>query len=95
VTPEIRGTLRAVAIGSAIGVVVAFVGVAGALLGTGHQASVALGVGGMAAFWGGLGFGSMLGGTMHLVRHGDDDAAQRPSASPAPSPRARYVDRTA
>jgi hypothetical protein len=36
---------------------------------------VALGIGGMAAFWGGLGFGSMLGGTVHLVRN--DEAEER------------------
>ena len=37
------------------------------LAATGHEASVALGVGGMAAIWGGIGFGAMIGGSMHLM----------------------------
>jgi hypothetical protein len=66
------GTLRAVAIGAAIGVVLAFVVVGGALLLTGQGTSAALAVGGMAALWGGLGFGSMFGGVRHLTQHEDD-----------------------
>ena len=66
---EIPGTLRAVVRGSLIGVVVALTGISGSLYLSGHGAGVALGIGGMAAFWGGLGFGSMLGGTLHLIRH--------------------------
>ena len=66
---EVPRTLRAVVRGSLIGVVVAFTGVGGSLYLSGHDAGVALGIGGMAAFWGGLGFGSMLGGTLHLIRH--------------------------
>ena len=66
---EIPGTLRAVVRGSLIGVVVALTGISGPLYLSGHGAGVAFGIGGMAAFWGGLGFGSMLGGTLHLIRH--------------------------
>jgi len=80
VTPEVPGTLRAVALGSAIGAVAALAGVGGALALSGHSASFALGVGGMAAFWGGLGFGSMLGGTVHLVRHSDELEARTRAA---------------
>lgn len=65
---EPPGLLRAVTIGSAIGVVATFIAVAGALLLAGQQLSAALGIGGMSAFWGGLGFGSMLGGVTHLSR---------------------------
>ena len=66
---ELPGTLRAVVRGALIGVVVALTVVGGSLFVTGHGAGVALGIGGMAAFWGGLGFGTMLGGTLHLIRH--------------------------
>jgi hypothetical protein len=66
---EIPGILRAAAIGSAIGLVAVFVAIGGALYLSQHDVSLALGLGGMSAFWGGLGFGSMLGGTIHLVRH--------------------------
>jgi hypothetical protein len=65
-TREEPGLLRAVAVGSGIGAVAAMVAVGGALVLSGHGSSAALGIGGMAAFWGGLGFGSMLGGVLHL-----------------------------
>jgi hypothetical protein len=84
-TPELPGSLRAIAIGSAIGCVVALLGVAGILLLSGHEATVAWGVGGMAAFWGGLGFGSMYGGTLHLIRHSEEPQAQR-AVTRAPQP---------
>ena len=69
VNREIPGILRAAAVGSAIGVVAVFVAVGGALYLNQRDVGLALGLGGMSAFWGGLGFGSMLGGTIHLVRH--------------------------
>jgi hypothetical protein len=62
------GVLRAVAIGAALGVVLALVGVGGGLLLAGQSMSAALAIGGMAAIWGGLGFGSMFGGVRHLTR---------------------------
>ena len=31
----------------------------------------------MSAFWGGLGFGAMFGGTIHLVRHSDEAYSER------------------
>lgn len=65
---EPPGMLRAMAIGSAIGVVATLIGITGILLLNGQQLSVALGIGGMSAFWGGLGFGSMLGGVTHVTR---------------------------
>jgi hypothetical protein len=91
-TPELPGTLRAVAIGSIIGVLVAFGGVAGTLYATGRPAATALGIGSMAAFWGGLGFGSMLGGTLHLVRATEgpqavaESVSSRPGGSDEPAP---------
>jgi hypothetical protein len=75
---ELPGILRAVAIGSAIGMVLALALVGGGLLLAGRGSGVALGVGGVAAFWGGLGFGSMLGGTLFLVHQFErDDAEER------------------
>lgn len=65
-TNEEPGLLRAVAVGSGIGAVAAMIAVGGALVLSGQGSSAALGIGGMAAFWGGLGFGSMLGGVVHL-----------------------------
>ena len=82
-TPEAPGTLRAVAVGAAIGVVLAFAGVAGALFASGSGSATALGVGGVAAFWGGLGFGSMLGGTLHLVRYTEREERPRPGRTEA------------
>ena len=82
VTPsELTGMGRSIAIGSIIGAIVAFAGVAGAIALWCHDTSMALGVGGMAAFWGGLGFGSMMGGTLHLMRHSDEPYSHAPSAA--------------
>ena len=51
--------------------VVALVLVGGALLLAGEGMSAALAIGGMAAIWGGLGFGSMFGGVRHMTKHGE------------------------
>jgi hypothetical protein len=65
---EPPGLLRAVAIGSLVGIVLAMLAVTGALLVGGSSTSEAVGIGAMAAFWGGLGFGSMVGGVIFLSR---------------------------
>lgn len=65
---EPPGLLRAVAIGSLLGIVLAMLAVTGALLAGGSSTSEAVGIGAMAAFWGGLGFGSMVGGVIFLSR---------------------------
>lgn len=62
------GTLRSVVIGSVVGVVAGFAFVAGGMVLDGFSGSESLAVGGMGALWGGLGFGSMFGGVMHLTR---------------------------
>lgn len=87
-TIEVPGTLRACAVGAAVGCVLAMAGVGGGLWFSTHSAGMAVGVGAMAAFWGGLGFGTMLGGTIYLIRHTDDMGNYLdPSTSPAmPSP---------
>jgi hypothetical protein len=69
---EIPGILRAAAVGCLIGAVSVFGAVGGALYMSQHDVALALGLGGMSAFWGGLGFGAMLGGTIHVVRNTDD-----------------------
>ncbi len=65
------GLLRSVALGSVVGVVIALVLVGGALLLAGEGTSAALAIGGMAAIWGGLGFGSMFGGVRHMTKYED------------------------
>lgn len=62
------GTLRSVVVGSIVGVVGGFAFVAGGMVLDGFSGAEALAVGGMGALWGGLGFGSMFGGVMHLTK---------------------------
>lgn len=69
---EIPGILHAVAVGCAIGAVSVFIAVAGAVYLSQHNLAGALALGGMSAFWGGLGFGAMFGGTLHVVWHSDE-----------------------
>ena len=61
------GLARTVVRSAAGGAVLAFGAVAGTLALSGHSQSVSLGVGGMAAVWGGMGFGAMVGGAIHLM----------------------------
>ena len=77
ITHEIPGTLRAIAVGCVIGVVSTFVAVGGALYLSQRDVALALALGAMSAFWGGLGFGAMFGGTIHLVRHSDEAYSER------------------
>jgi hypothetical protein len=63
------GMMRAVVLGSLIGIVAAFALVGGGMYIAGMGGSGALAVGGMAAFWGGLGFGSMIGGVWNMIRN--------------------------
>ncbi|MBN2622202.1 MAG: hypothetical protein JXA83_02480 [Acidimicrobiales bacterium] len=63
------GMMRAVVLGSLIGIVAAFAFVGGGMYLAGMGTSGALAVGGMAAFWGGLGFGSMFGGVWNMTRN--------------------------
>ena len=72
ISREIPGILHAVAVGCAIGVVSVFVAVGGAVYLGKHDVAGALALGGMSAVWGGLGFGAMFGGTLHVVRHSDE-----------------------
>ena len=62
------GLGKSVLVGSTIGVVLAFLFVTGGMLATGTVWQSAVGVGVFVSFWGGLGFGSMMGGVMYVSR---------------------------
>jgi hypothetical protein len=53
--------------GSGIGVVLSFVGIALPSLLSGMEWASAIGFGVFVAFWGGLGFGSMMGGVAYVM----------------------------
>lgn len=81
------GMGRSMVIGCSIGVVVSFVGVTVGILsagGTAWQSAVGLGV--FVAFWGGLGFGSMMGGVAWLSKLETTSApATNATTTPAPT----------
>lgn len=80
---------RTVLIGCTIGTVVAFTGIATAALAGGLGLGAALGLGVFSAFWGGLGFGGMLGGAAGLIQAERLDAASaevRPAGSAISEP---------
>lgn len=61
------GLGRCIGIGIGIGIALAFVGVAVPSLLSGMEVGSALGFGTFVAFWGGLGFGSMMGGVAYVM----------------------------
>jgi hypothetical protein len=63
------GLLRSVVVGALVGVVVAFVGTTVGILLAGQEAGSAVGLGLFIAVWGGLGFGSMVGGVTWVSKH--------------------------
>jgi len=62
------GLARAFVVGSLIGFVVVFVLFGGLTLAAGMGIGAALGVGSFTAFWGGPGFGGMMGAVLHHSR---------------------------
>lgn len=76
------GLGRCLGIGSGIGVAVAFLGVAVPSLLSGMEPGAALGFGVFVAFWGGLGFGSMMGGVAYVT--GLEKAAAAATAAEEP-----------
>ncbi|MEO6627420.1 MAG: hypothetical protein ABIP03_02505 [Aquihabitans sp.] len=66
------GMGKSILIGSTIGVVLAFIFVTGGMLATGTAWQSAVGLGVFVAFWGGVGFGSMLGGVTYVSRIQDE-----------------------
>lgn len=62
------GLGRCIGIGCGIGVVLSFIGIALPSVLAGMEWRSAVGFGVFVAFWGGLGFGSMMGGVVYLMR---------------------------
>lgn len=59
---------RLVAVGAVVGAVTCMVGVGGAMLLAGHPLGASVGLGAFVGMWGGLGFGSMMGGVAWGIR---------------------------
>ena len=70
--------LRGAILGTVIGILVVGLGTAAIALNAGASMIAAVGLGAFAAFWGGPGFGGMLGGTLAAVRN---DALERERAT--------------
>lgn len=81
------GLGRCLGIGSGIGIAVAFVGIAVPSLLAGMEVGSALGFGAFVALWGGLGFGSMMGGVAYVVgveRAAADASDEEPADAGSP-----------
>lgn len=74
------GLLRSVVTGALVGVVLAFIGTTVGMLLADVELGSALGLGLFVAIWGGLGFGSMVGGVVWVSNneekfgHADDES---------------------
>lgn len=80
------GLGRSLIIGSIIGVVASFVGVTVGMLAAGIEWSSSIGLGLFIAFWGGLGFGTMVGGVVYafgIEREAHETAGTGPSGDKA------------
>lgn len=62
-------------VGALIGVVIAFIGTTVGMLAADVELGSALGLGVFIAFWGGLGFGCMVGGVVWVSNNEEDPAA--------------------
>lgn len=67
-TSDDAGLVRAFVKGSIIGFVAVFVLLGGMTLAAGMGIAAALGLGAFTAFWGGPGFGGMMGAVLHYSR---------------------------
>jgi hypothetical protein len=67
-TSDDAGLARAFVRGSIVGFVATFVLLGGMTLAVGMGVGAALGVGAFTAFWGGPGFGGMMGAVLHYSR---------------------------
>jgi hypothetical protein len=65
---EPPGVGRFVLVGCLIGAIVALAVVGGGLLAAGVDTAGAAGIAAVSAFWGGLGFGGMMGGVAHAAK---------------------------
>ncbi|MCB0988496.1 MAG: hypothetical protein H6519_01445 [Microthrixaceae bacterium] len=66
---ETPGMGRAVAMGGLVGAVLAFIATTVGMIGAGAETGAAVGLGLFIAFWGGLGFGTMVGGVTWVSQH--------------------------
>lgn len=87
------GLGRCLSIGSAIGVVVALIVIAVPCLLSGMEVGSALGFGAFVAFWGGLGFGSMMGGVAYVMGLENATAAGASDGERSDAEAAQYPDR--
>lgn len=71
--------------GVAAGVAVSFFGVGGAFLVWGQGWGASIGMGAFVAFWGGLGFGGMIGGAVWAIQVGEGEERARLGARAEPS----------
>lgn len=67
-TPEGVDARQIFATSIALGTVLSFLGVAAGLLAMGEGWGAAVGLGAFVGFWGGLGFGAMVGGVIWATR---------------------------
>ncbi len=76
------GLLRSVVVGAIIGVVLSFVGTTVGMLLADIEPGSAVGLGLFIAFWGGLGFGTMVGGVVWVSNNEEEhgDAGDGPAA---------------
>lgn len=72
--PEDPRIARGVVIGAAIGVVLSFIGTTIGMLFAGVALDRAATFGLFVAFWGGLGFGTMMGGVLGFLQATEDPA---------------------
>ena len=69
VAPEESGLARAFAVGSIVGFIATFAVFGGLTLAVGLGVGPTIGVGLFTAFWGGPGFGGMMGAVLHYSRN--------------------------
>lgn len=83
---EPPGMGKTLLVGVSIGVFVAFIGVAGAMLASGQGVGASIGLGAFVAAWGGFGFGMMIGGVVWATRIEEANGRNRTKdAQPEPS----------
>jgi hypothetical protein len=75
------GLLRSVVLGALVGVVLSFVGTTVGMLAADVEPGAAIGLGLFVAFWGGLGFGTMVGGVVWVSNH-EEGHGHRSEADP-------------
>lgn len=85
---------RSILVACAVGVVLSFVAVAAGTLATGTAWQSAVGLGLFVAFWGGLGFGTMIGGVVYASGLESATSWSAGSGAPSVAPEAEAVPPT-